>query len=288
MNHPIDPDPETYREEDSTRLKLLDTLIDKIIQRMNDNSCQPKIRDALKAIQLKEKLSEAKSVGVFQTSEVERSETHRAEQFFWQEIEAIRNDELPKLYPETEPLDLESQITNTIAGLKYLITNGILPVKIITDLKTQNSGTFNQNRSKEIRLTYHRLGRLLSTTGFRKAKTPSGCSAIIWDHQLLQDESYLKIHFLAMKKMKNSHPHVPHVPQVRPVGQKPQAPFRYGLHKGENTRRLLRHHLGRPTSFMVSLRTIYAEFRSTCGEFRSILRTPIRTYIILCLRTVWR
>ena len=89
--------------------------------------------------------------------------------------------------------------------------------------------------------------------------------------------SCLKIHFLAMKKMKNSHPHVPqvqHVQQVRPVGQDPQAPFRHGIHKGQNTQRVLRHHLGRPTSFMVSSRTI--------------LRIQIRTYIILCLRTVWR
>jgi len=115
-----------------------------------------------------------------------------------------------------------------------------------------------------------------------------------------------------MKKMKNSHPHVPHVPhvpQVQPVGQDPRAPFHHGIHKGENTQRVLRHHLGRPTTFMVSFRTIYAELRSTCAEFRSIygerrttcgesrtiyaefrsiLRMQIQTYIILCLRTVWR
>jgi hypothetical protein len=83
--------------------------------------------------------------------------------------------------------------------------------------------------------------------------------------------SFVKIHFLAMKKMKNSHPHVPH---VQPVGQNPKAPFPHGIHKGENTQRLLRHHLGRPTPFMVSLRTT--------------LRIQIQTYIILCLRTVWR
>jgi hypothetical protein len=75
----------------------------------------------------------------------------------------------------------------------------------------------------------------------------------------------LKIPFLAMKKMKNSHPHVPHVPQVpqvQPVSQKPQAPFRHGIHKGENAQRVLLHHLGRKATFMVSFRTIYAEFRS--------------------------
>jgi len=134
-----------------------------------------------------------------------------------------------------------------------------------------------------------------------------------------QNESYFTIHFLTMKKMKNSHPHVPHVPhvpQVQPVGQDLQAPFRHGIHQGENTQRVLRHPLGRPTTFMVSFRTtcaefrsIYAEFRSiygerrttcaefrsTCGEsrtiyaeFRSILRIQIQTYIILCLITTWR
>jgi len=38
MNHPIDAGPEISPREDSKRLKLLDTLIDKIIQRMDDNS----------------------------------------------------------------------------------------------------------------------------------------------------------------------------------------------------------------------------------------------------------
>ncbi len=99
---------------------------------------------------------------------------------------------------------------------------------------------------------------------------------------------FFKIHFLAMNKMKNSHPQVPQVQQVRPVGQEPQAPFRHGIHKGQNTQRVLRHLLGQPTTFMVIFRTIYAEFRSTCAEFRSILRIQIQTYIILCLITVWR
>ena len=191
MNHIFDTEDEG---QSSTQLKFLKTLIDKLIKRLEEDSYKPKVQDALKAIQLQQKLSEAKSVGVAKTSEVERSETHRAEKFFWQEIETIRNEESPKLYPETEPLDLESQITNTIAGLKYLITNGILPVKTITDLKTQNSGTFNQNRSKESQLTYSRLGRILSAMGFRKTKTPSGCSAIIWDEKLLPQDTGINIH----------------------------------------------------------------------------------------------
>ena len=176
MNHIFDTEDEG---QDSTQLKFLETLIDKLIKRLEEDSYKPKVQDALKAIQLKQKVAK--------TSEVERSETHRAEKLFWQEIEAIRNEELPKLYPETEPLDLESQITNTIAGLKYLVTNGILPVKTITD-------TFNQNRSKESQLTYSRLGRLLSTMGFRKAKTPNGCSAILWDDQLTAQNTDSNVH----------------------------------------------------------------------------------------------
>jgi hypothetical protein len=171
MNHPIDQDPEFNPSQDSRYLKFIDLLIDKCIKRLQSKSYKPKIQDALRAIRLKDK--------VLQTSE--------AEKFFWQEIEAIRNEELPKLYPQTEPLDLESQITNTIAGLRYLVTNGILPVKTITD-------TLNQNRSKESRLTYSRIGRILSAMGFRKAKTPSGCSAIIWDDQLLPQNTDINTH----------------------------------------------------------------------------------------------
>jgi len=179
MNHSIDQDPESNRSvdpelcrrEDSRYLKFIELLIDKSIKRLQSKSYKPKIQDALRAIRLKDK--------VFQTSEAEKS--------FWQEIETIRNEELPKLYPETEPLDLESQITNTIAGLKYLITNGILPVKAITD-------TFNQDRSKESQLTYSRLGRILSTMGYRKARTPNGCSAILWDDQLLAQNTDSNVH----------------------------------------------------------------------------------------------
>jgi hypothetical protein len=197
MNHLIDTDPESYastslstlslskgrREdpelrqgEDPAPLKFLEILIDKGIRRLEDKSFEPNIRDTLKAIQLKQKLSEAKSVGMAKTSEVERSETHRAEKIFWQEIEAIRNEELPKLYPET--INLESQILSIILSLKPQVKNGILPVKTITD-------TFNQGRSKESQLTYRRIGGLLSSMGFRKAKTHAGTYAILWDDNLL-------------------------------------------------------------------------------------------------------
>ena len=169
MNHPSDPDPETNPSEDSKRLKLLDTLIDKIIQRMDDNSCQPKIRDALKAIQLREKVAK----------------TSEAEKFFWEEIETIRRCELRKLYPE--PTSLKVQIQETILGLKDLVKNGILPLKTVTD-------AFNQARSKQGRLTYRRMTRLLSAMGFTRAKTPNGCSAIIWDDELLPQDTSSEAH----------------------------------------------------------------------------------------------
>ena len=63
-----------------------------------------------------------------------------------------------------------------------------------TDLKTQNSGAFNQARSKQGRLTYSRLGGILSAVGFTRAKTPNGCSAIIWDDQLLSQDTDSNIH----------------------------------------------------------------------------------------------
>ena len=171
MNHIFDTEDEG---QSSSQLKFLKTLIDKLIKRLEDDSYKPKVQDALKAIQLQQKVAK--------TSEVERSETHRAEKIFWDEIEAIRQEELPKLYPE-EAVSLESQIQNTIIGLKHLVKNGILPVKIITD-------TFNQGRSKESQLTYRRIGGLLSSMGFRKAKTHAGTYAILWDDQLLSQNTF--------------------------------------------------------------------------------------------------
>jgi len=172
------------QKEDPKDLKLLEILIDKSIKRLQKNSCEPRIQDALKAIQLKRKLSQAKSVGVVKTSEVERSETHRAEKIFWQEIEAIRSEELPKLYPEPmDPDGLEAQLLTTITGLKHHLKNGILPLKTIAD-------AFNQGRSKESRLSYHRIARLLSAMGFRKAKTHAGTYAILWDDNLLYENTF--------------------------------------------------------------------------------------------------
>ena len=54
------------------------------------------------------------------------------------------------------------------------------------DLDPETStDAFNQARSKQGRLTYSRLGGILSAMGFTRAKTANGCSAILWDDQLL-------------------------------------------------------------------------------------------------------
>jgi hypothetical protein len=160
MNYTIDTDPESFQCQDSKLLKLVEVLIDKIITKLENDSFEPRVQDALKAIQLKQK--------VVKTSE--------AEKIFWQEIDAIRESELTRLY--AQPFNLEDQIRTTILDLKDQVRNGILPVKTITD-------AFNQDRSEEGHLTYHRIGRLLSTMGFTKAKTQNGSSAIIWDDKLL-------------------------------------------------------------------------------------------------------
>ena len=158
MSHLIDTD--DNQVEDPKQLKFLEILIDKAIKRLEDDSFKPKIQDALKAIKLKQQ--------VVKTSE--------AEKIFWQEIESIRNEELSRLNPENP--SLESQIQSTILKLSYLVKNGILPVKTITD-------TFNQDKTQESQLSYRRIGQLLSTMGFRKAKTHASAYAIIWDDNLL-------------------------------------------------------------------------------------------------------
>ncbi|MGB3092041.1 MAG: hypothetical protein WBC42_02375 [Candidatus Zixiibacteriota bacterium] len=164
MNHIFDTEDE---EQSSTQLKFLKTLIDKLIKRLEEDSYKPRVQDALKAIQLQQKVAK----------------TSEAEKFFWQEIEAIRNDELPKLYPETQPNNLESQIMEVIIGLKPQVKNGVLPVKTIAD-------TFNQARSDQSQLGYRRIGQLLSTMGFRKVKTHGSAYAILWDDNLLSQNTF--------------------------------------------------------------------------------------------------
>lgn len=61
-------------------LRLLELLINKFIEKLEKNGFEPKVQDALKAIQLKQKLA--------QTSE--------AEKLFWELLDQLRNEELGK------------------------------------------------------------------------------------------------------------------------------------------------------------------------------------------------
>jgi hypothetical protein len=160
MNGLTDTDSESCRREERDDLKIVETLIDKIIKRLEENSFQPKVHDVLKAIQLKQKLAK----------------TSEAEKTFWQEIDEIRTSELERMQNlESKTDDLQAQILRTILWLKYEVKNGMLPVKTITD-------AHNQEKSKECHLTYQRIGRLLTTMGFQKARAGNN-SAILWNEE---------------------------------------------------------------------------------------------------------
>jgi hypothetical protein len=178
------------KREHPTDLMLLDLLIQKIIKKLEDKSYEPKIQDALKAIQLKQ--------GLVKTSEAEKT--------FWQLIDDIRRQELGPASLKTQnsgnelpestcserseskdqPETVRAQILRTIIGLKEEVKRGMLPVKTITD-------SFNQGKCKESQFTYQRIGRILSAMGFAKGKVGSN-SGILWDQENI--ERLEKIHGL--------------------------------------------------------------------------------------------
>ena len=148
-------------------LKLLEILIQKIIEKLEQNSYEPRVQDALKAIQLREKL-------------VKKSE---AEEIFWQEIDGIRTSELERLEKlDSKTENLQAQILRTIIRLKYEVKNGMLPVKTITDTHNQGKSKESQSQDPEFGLTYQRIGRLLSKMGFQRARAGNN-SAILWDEE---------------------------------------------------------------------------------------------------------
>ena len=61
--------------------EFLEKLIKKVLKRINSKDCQPKVSDALRAIQLKQKMRK----------------TLEAEKIFWELIERIRKEELQRL-----------------------------------------------------------------------------------------------------------------------------------------------------------------------------------------------
>ena len=66
-------------------LRLLEMLINKFIEKLEKNGFEPKVQDALRAIQLKQKLT--------QTSE--------AEKVFWSLIDQLRSQELGSASPKS-------------------------------------------------------------------------------------------------------------------------------------------------------------------------------------------
>jgi|GEM_PF-886459 len=170
MNHPTRPTYAAHLREackqpshathDSKQLKLLDALVDKIMQSIDDNSCIPKVGDALKAIQLREKVAK----------------NSEGEQIFWQMIEDIRAEEPPGSDPQFT--NLQRQIQAAILPLRDSVKNAVLRVKAITEV-------FNDSRSEAARLTTRRMGKLLAGMGFTMVKASNGSSAILWDDDLL-------------------------------------------------------------------------------------------------------
>jgi phenylalanyl-tRNA synthetase alpha subunit len=151
---------ESSRREGRKALKLVEILIDKIIKRLEENSFEPKVQDALKAIQLRQKLVK----------------TSEAEEMFIQALDDISQSEQLRIHNlENQTENPQAQILRTIMRLRYEVKNGVLPVKTITD-------AHNQGKSEECRLTYQRVGRLLSTMGFQKAKAGNN-SAIFWNYK---------------------------------------------------------------------------------------------------------
>ena len=68
-------------------------LIKKIIEKLEKNSCEAKVQDALKAIQLKQKLAPASDAS-FSSG---KNRICQAEKMFWKMIDEIRKEELSKL-----------------------------------------------------------------------------------------------------------------------------------------------------------------------------------------------
>jgi len=160
MNRSIDPTDAAGPTHDSIQLRLLDTLVQKIIEALADNSCKVKVGDALKAIHLREKVAKK----------------CEAEHIFWQMLEEIKAEGPPGSHPEFTPLQL--QIQAAIFPLRDCVKNAVLPVRAITE-------AFNNSRSEAARLTTRRIVKLLAGMGFTIVKASNGCTAILWDDELL-------------------------------------------------------------------------------------------------------
>jgi hypothetical protein len=73
-------------------LELLEMLIKRIIEKLEKNSCEAKVQDALKAIQLKQKLTLDSNTSLSSS----KNRICEAEKMFWEMIDEIRKEELSK------------------------------------------------------------------------------------------------------------------------------------------------------------------------------------------------
>lgn len=71
---------------------------------------------------------------------------------------------------------IEAKMLLVIISLKSHVENGILPVKVITD-------TYNEYKRDKYKMSYPRVGRILSSMGFQKTHTSTGAVAIIYDEK---------------------------------------------------------------------------------------------------------
>lgn len=83
-------------------------LIKKIIEKLEKNSCETKVQDALRAIQLKHKLAKNSGAGLSSG----RNPVGEAERIFWEMIDQIRKEELSKLDPEPSEVRTKNRRTS--------------------------------------------------------------------------------------------------------------------------------------------------------------------------------
>ena len=87
-------------------------------------------------------------------------------------LDLVRYIEGERLIEKSD--SFEAQILRTILSLEDKVLNGILSNMAITDAT-------NKDRPDRHKLSYHKVGRILSAMGFAKSRTNEGASAIIWD-----------------------------------------------------------------------------------------------------------
>jgi hypothetical protein len=100
--------------------------------------------------------------------------------------------------------------------------------RTVSTLSLSNGRTEEPNDLKLVEILIDKIIKRLEENSFQP-KVQDALKAIQLKQKMTiffygEFRTNLKIHFLTMKKMKNSHPQVQQVQQVHPVGQEPRAP----------------------------------------------------------------